>query len=59
MIECAGIGVTAHAEVCARPAFILVTDIALADIARHDADFHWWVEFLGAAPSHDYSDPAP
>jgi hypothetical protein len=42
-----------HAEMRERPAPIFVTDVAFADIARHDDDFHRRVERASLAPAHE------
>jgi hypothetical protein len=44
---------TADAKMGAWPAFIFIPDVALADVARHDEDFHRCVESPGLAPSHE------
>ena len=41
-----------HAEVLVRSAPVLVTDVALADIAGHDEDFFGWPKKTCPAPRH-------
>jgi hypothetical protein len=41
-----------HAKMLVRPPPILVTDVALAQITRHDEDFLGWPKNPGAAPCH-------
>ena len=47
----------AHAKMRERPASIFVTDVAFADIARQDDDFHRCMECACLAPRHDCNYP--
>jgi hypothetical protein len=53
VVERTGIRMTAHAEMRARPALILISDVALAHIAGHDEDLDRCVKLPCLAPSHD------